>query len=85
MYIPITNIQISRVHAGTYHEPVRRYRYIPVLGMLYTVLYTVGKLYTVLIRRESDAALDATAAIQGRQSAAITSIHDGKHKYHSPK
>ena len=52
------------------------------LGMLYTVLYTVGKL---LIRRESDAALDATAAVQGKQSAAITSIHDGKHKYHSPK
>ena len=23
-----------------------RYRYIPVLGMLYTVLYTIGKLYT---------------------------------------
>ena len=49
------------------------------------VLYTVGKLYTVFIRRESDAALDATAAVQGKQSAAITSIHDGKHKYHSPK
>ena len=43
-----------------------RYRYIPVLGMLYTVLYTVGKLYTVLIRRESDAALDVTAAVQGK-------------------
>ena len=49
------------------------------------VLYTVGKLYTVFIRRESDAALDATAAVQGKQSAAIASIHDGKHKYHSPK
>ena len=34
-----------------------------------------------IIRWESDAALDATAAIQGKQSAAITSIHDGKHKY----
>ena len=43
------------------------------------------KLYTVFIRQESDAALDATAAVQGKQSAAITSIHDGKHKYHSPK
>ena len=49
------------------------------------VLYTVGKLYTVFIRRESDAALDATAAVQGKQSAAITSIHDRTHKYHSPK
>ena len=48
-------------------------------------LYAVGKLYTVFMRRESDAALDATAAVQGKQSAAITSIHDGKHKYHSPK
>ena len=46
---------------------------------------TIGKLYTVFIRRESDAALDATAAVQGKQSAAIMSIHDGKHKYHSPK
>ena len=44
--------------------------------MLYTY-YTVGKLYTVFIRRESDAALDATAAVQGKQSAAITSIYDG--------
>ena len=39
---------------------------VPVLGMLYTVLYTVGKLYTVFIRRESDAALDVTAAVQGK-------------------
>ena len=44
--------------------------YIPVLGMLYSVLYTVGKLYTVLIWRESDAALGATAAVRGKQSAA---------------
>ena len=66
-----------------------RYTCRYALGMLYTVLYTVDKLhvhvYTVFIRRESDAALDATAAVQGKQSAAITSIHDGKHKYHSPK
>ena len=63
-----------------------RTRYLPRIGTVrYRYLYAVGKLYTVFIRRESDAALDATAAVQGKQSAAITSIHDGKHKYHSPK
>ena len=68
----------------------RATKYLPQIGTvwyrhLYTVLYTVGKLYTALIQRESNAVLDATAAVQGKQSAAITSIHDGKQKYHSPK
>ena len=69
---------------ATYHESVR---YGIGTGTTYAihVLYIVGKLYTVFIQRESDAALDATAAVQGKQSAAITSTHDGKHKYHSPK
>ena len=76
-----TWIRISHARAS-YHESVRY-----GIGTRYAihVLYTVGKLYTVFIRRESDAALDATAAVQGKQSASITSIHDGKHKYHSPK
>ena len=69
---------------ATYHESVR-YGIGTCTTYAIHVLYTVGKLYTVFIRRESDAALDATAAVQGKQSAAITSIHDGKHKYHSPK
>ena len=69
---------------ATYHESVR-YSIGTCTRYAIHVLYTVGKLYTVFIRRESDAALDATAAVQGKQSAAIASIHDGKHKYHSPK
>ena len=76
-------IRISHARA-TYHESVR-YGIGTCTRYAIHILYTVGKLYTVFIRRESDAALDATAAVQGKQSAAITSIHDGKHKYHSPK
>ena len=64
---------------ATYHESLR-YGIGTCTTYAIHVLYTVGKLYTVFIRRESDAALDATAAIQGKQSAAITSIHNGKHK-----
>ena len=78
-----TWIRISHARA-TYHESVR-YGVGTCTRYAIHVLYTVGKLYTVFIRRESDAALDATAAVQGKRSAAITSIHDGKHKYHSPK
>ena len=80
-----TWIRINISHArATYHESVQ-YGIGTCTRYAIHVLYTVGKLYTVFIRRESDAALDATAAVQGKQSAAITSIHDGKHKYHSPK
>ena len=60
-----------------------RYRYLPVLGM--RIIYrSIYRTYTAGVT-ESDAALDATAAVQGKQSVTITSIHDGKHKYHSPK
>ena len=80
-------IYVDPCARAIYHESVR-YAIGTCTTYMYAmhVLYTVGKLYyTVFLRRESDAALDATAAVQGKQSAAITSIHDGKHKYHSPK
>ena len=53
-----------------------RARYLPRIG---TVRYRyIPVLGMRIIYR-------ATAALQGKQSAAIMSIHDGKHKYHSPK
>ena len=57
-----------------------RKRYLPRIG---TVRYGIGTMYAIhriiyriKIRRESEAVMDATAAVQGKQSAAITSIHD---------
>ena len=50
-----------------------RYRY-PYYMVCVLVYIPVGK--AIFIRQESDAALDATAAVQGKQSAAITSIHE---------
>lgn len=40
----------------------------------YTI-YTLGKLYTVLIRLEADAWLNATSGVRGKKNASMMSIH----------
>ena len=45
---------------ATYHKSVR-------YGIGTCTTYAIHVLYTVFIRRESDAALDATTAVQGKQ------------------